>query len=215
MDLDALKAEGQSFLQPLLSDYGRPDCIRCTIRRRSSFGWVYEPCGLCVKTTTPVFARFLARRDEQGWLGMPKWGGKYLAGDASGPLPAPWVVYQSRDGQQEMAAPGWVVRLLLLGNPMKSYVRKTGGIAIQWPKLFYVVARNPEMRAAVDATVILADGGEFKPSEATCEQLYTFLLELETSVFGGVAQENTQLKPNVITRQEFAPPIKVVGKLIR
>lgn len=211
MDIESLKAEGQAFLEPL-----KGKCVQCSLRRRSSFGWVFEPCGLCVKATKSAHVRFIDRLVDEGWLPMPKWGGKYLAGDAKGPLPAPWVVYQPRGGEEPtMAGPGGVVRLLLLGNPMKGYVRSIGGIAIQWPKLFTAVALDETKRAAVDATVLLAEDGAFKPSEAVCASLYTFLLELDDSVFGGVAQENTQLKPVRATKEEFGPPIRVLGKVIR
>lgn len=208
--IDATKVEGQDFLAPL-----RGACVRCTIRKRTSFGWVFEPCGLCVKQG--AYGRFCERMAELDWVPMPKWGAKYLSGDAAGPLPAAWVVFQPKDGDSVMSAPGWVVRLLMLGNPMKAYVRSVGGIAVQWPRVFQLAAEDEEMRRAMDACILMSwePASKGEASTAIAEKLYLFLLELNDSVFGGVAQENTQAKRVTTSKQEFGPPIRVLGKLVR
>ena len=118
-----------------------------------------------------------------------------------------------------MSAPGWVVALLMLGNPMKQYVSRVGGIAVQWPRVFQLAAEDEDMRRAMHSVILMAieaGGGNFKaPAQEVAEKLYYFLLELNDSVFGGVAQGNTQAKRVTASKQEFGPPIRVLGKLVR
>ncbi len=193
---DALKAEGGDVLRPLKCE------AKCSLRKRTSFGWVLEVCGLCLRLPTNLTDRFNARLDEAGWDSCPSWALRYLA---DGPKPVPFASLQlGGTGEVLPAAPAWAVRLLHLGTPMKSYVKKAGALGILWPKVFDLCARDPETRNALDAVVRLsrqsqmthAVNGRHAYNETDCAALYDFLLlatDVAEGVFGGVAQENTRL----------------------
>lgn len=196
---EPLKTLGRDLLLSLA-------CERCQLRRRTSFGWVLEVCGLCARhqrvvpvndaTSQWVGDRFNARLLDLGWDRCPVWALRYLA---DGPKPVPWASIQlaGQTGNPDPAAPLWAVQLLHLGTPMKSYVKRTGSIAVKWPEVFRALALDDEIRNAVSAALLLGrEGGatgRYGYTDDDCARVYEMLLERNDALFGGASQENTRL----------------------
>lgn len=196
----ALKEQGKTFLTPLGCE------ARCQIRRRTSFGYVLEVCGLCQRhhrvvpvndeTSEWVGDRFEARLHEMQWDRCPTWALRYLS---DGPKPVPWAAIQlaGQTGNPDPAAPIWAVQLLYMGTPMRSYVKRSGAIALDWPKVFTLCAWEPETRDALAAIIALgkADSGTSRYAfrEVDCERVYNWLLDQDDSLFGGSEQKDTKL----------------------
>jgi hypothetical protein len=200
--LAALKSAGGDLLRPL-------GCAtKCSLRKRTSFGWVLEVCGLCQRSTenggSPIALseRYNDALDAAGWDACPNWALRYLA---DGPKPVPWASMQlaGQSGEPSPSAPAWAVRLLHLGTPMKSYAKKHGSVGVLWPKVFDLCGTDTTVRDALDTVVRLSRqaqmthvvNGRHAYNETDCAALYDFLLEIPSAhgVFGGAAQENTRL----------------------
>ncbi len=217
----ALKSAGGDLLRTL-------GCAtKCSLRKRTSFGWVLEVCGLCAQQTyldgircprddnpkqTDIMDAFHFRLLAEDWDGCPVWALRYLA-DGPKPVPFASLQMQGQDGAPSPAAPSWAVRLLHLGTPMKSWVsREKPGPSVAWPKVFEVAARDEEKRKALDAVIRLHTpevGGKFSFNDETAALAYDFLKTLGMDVFVPEKQANTRPTENrPVSKTDFGPPIK-------
>lgn len=180
----SVQQAGKDFLTPL-----KRGCYACSVRRRGTYGWVFEPCGLCDKGSREVPSanqRWTVHVAESDWYALPNWGSTYLAGDV---IPAPWAVFIPRGWkpQHVSVAPAYVARLLFLGAHLRKRLRKLGGSAVSWPRVFALIAENEELRRALDATLMsVAPGMTILHTEVApfaAEAAHTFFCEHAHSVF--------------------------------
>lgn len=188
--LDALKRAGEALLKPLA-------CERCALRRRTSFGWVLQPCGLCERGSddrAPFGLRALHAVLAGGWDFVPTWGVRYLT---DGPKPVPFVVFEQQGGQSA-ACPAWAAKLLVLGTPMKSYTKRERRVGVVWPAVFDALAGDPTLRRALDAVLMLLPqeprngAAVWQPPPEAAERVYEFLLDHLPDVIGAASAEGTK-----------------------
>lgn len=189
-----LREAGKKLLLPLACS------SRCSFRRRTSFGWVLQPCGLCERgadqeSPAPPFGlRAVAHVVQSGWGFVPLWGVRYLS---AGPKPVPFVVFQQQAGESA-ATPAWAAKLLVLGTSMKSYTKRERRVGVVWPAVFDALAGDEQLQRALDAVLMLlpqvpsTSGLVWGVPDGAEAVVYDFLLEHLPDTIGAASAEGTK-----------------------